>query len=60
MKMQPKVDTTELVNIVFKAIAVALSVASVVMQILGAGAVNTHLTLLGLGIFALATAGLNK
>jgi len=60
MKIQQKADTTDLVNIIFKAIAVALSVASVVMQALGAGEVNTHLILLGLSIFALATAGLNK
>ena len=50
-KMQPTV------TVVLKAVALALAVASVVLGILRVATVETHVTLLGLGLLALVLAG---
>ncbi|MGB5933758.1 MAG: hypothetical protein WBH57_11910 [Anaerolineae bacterium] len=50
-----------IVTLVLKAVAVGMSVASIVLGFLPDVAdVNTHLTLLSIGLFALAVAALQK
>jgi putative Mn2+ efflux pump MntP len=50
-----------IVNLVLKAVAVGMSIASIVMGFLPDVAdVDTHVTLLGIGLFALAVAALQK
>ena len=50
-----------IVNLVLKAVAVGMSVASLVMGFLPGGAsVDTHITLLSIGLAALAVAALQK
>ena len=53
-KVQP------IVNLVLKAIALAMAVASVVLSILGTATAETVITLLGIGLFALAVAALQQ
>ena len=53
-KVQP------IVNLVLKAIALAMAVASVVLSILGTATAETVITLLGIGLFALAIAALQQ
>jgi len=48
------------VELILKALALAMGVASVVLSILGAATVQTLGTLLGLGVFALALAALQN
>ncbi|MGB8645252.1 MAG: hypothetical protein WCF84_08435 [Anaerolineae bacterium] len=57
--MQPQ-SASQIVNLVFKAIAVAVSVAAVVLQTIGAGSVQTTLTLLSIGLFTLAVSSIQK
>ncbi|MGD9001675.1 MAG: hypothetical protein PVF04_03340 [Anaerolineae bacterium] len=48
-----------IVNLVLKAVAVGMSVASIVMGFLpGVATVDTHITLLSIGLAALAVAAL--
>ena len=47
---------TTLVAIILKAIVLAMGVAVVVLSILGIATVETHITLLGIGLFAIALA----
>ena len=47
-------------DLVLKAVALGMSVASIVLGILGVVGVDTHVTLLGIGLLALALAGLQK
>jgi hypothetical protein len=48
-----------IINLVLKAVAVGMSVASIVMGFLpGVANVDTHITLLGIGLAALAVAAL--
>jgi hypothetical protein len=50
-----------IISLVLKAVAVGMSVASIVLGFLpDAADVDTHLTLLGIGLFALAVAALQK
>jgi hypothetical protein len=50
-----------IVNLVLKAVAVGMSVASLVMGFLpGVASVDTHITLLSIGLAALAVAALQK
>jgi putative Mn2+ efflux pump MntP len=50
-----------IVNLVLKAVAVGMSVASIVMGFLpGVADVDTHITLLSIGLAALAVAALQK
>jgi len=53
-------QTAKIVGIVLKAVAVGMSIASIVMGFLNVADVDTHLTLLGIGLFALAVAALWK
>jgi hypothetical protein len=50
----------ELVTLVFKGLAVAMSVAAVVLNILDVATVETQVLLLGLGLFALAITALDN
>ncbi len=45
---------TEWSNLVFKAIAVAMGAAVVVLQVLGTASAQNSITLLGIGLFSLA------
>jgi hypothetical protein len=49
-----------LVELVLKAVAMGMAVASIVLGVLKVAAVETHVTLLGIGLFALALAALQK
>jgi len=50
-----------IISLVLKAVAVGMSVVSIVLGFLpDAADVDTHLTLLGIGLFALAVAALQK
>ena len=50
-----------IINLVLKAVAVGMAVASIVMGFLpGVANVDTHITLLGIGLAALAVAALQK
>ena len=49
-----------IVNLVLKAIALVMAVASVVVSILGSTTAETVITLLGIGLFALAVAALQQ
>ena len=49
-----------IVNLVLKAIALAMAVASVVLSILGEATAETVIILLGIGLFALAVAALQQ
>jgi hypothetical protein len=52
-------DPKRIVNLVLKAVAVGMSVASIVMGFLpGVTTVDTHITLLSIGLAALAVAAL--
>ncbi len=48
------------INFVLKAIATAMGVAVIVLQTLGATAPSTLITLMGIGLFALALAVLQN
>ena len=54
-------NAKKIVPIVLKAVAVGMPVVSIVMGFLpGAATVETHITLLSIGLFALALAALQK
>ncbi len=56
-----KGQTTKIVGIVLKAVAVGMSIASIVMGFLpDVATVDTHITLLSIGLAALAVAALQK
>jgi hypothetical protein len=50
----------EIIPVVLKAVALAMSVASIVLGILNAAGANTQITLLSIGLLALALAALQK
>lgn len=49
-----------LVDLILKAVALGMAVASIVLGVLKVATVETHVTLLGIGLFALALAALQK
>jgi hypothetical protein len=51
-------ESKRLIELVLKAVALAMAVASVVLGILSAAPLETNVTLLGIGLFALALAAL--
>ncbi len=51
-------ESKRLVELVLKAVALGMAVASVVLGILRTASLETHITLLGIGLFALALAAL--
>lgn len=53
-------QTGRLVNVIFRAIALAMGVAVVVLNILKTAAVETQTLLLGIGLFALAVTLVDK
>ncbi len=56
-----KAEVKTIVSLVLKAVAVGMSVASIVLGFLPDVAdIDTHVTLLGIGLFALAVAALQK
>jgi hypothetical protein len=56
-----KAETQRIIGLVLKAVAVGMSVASIVMGFLpGVATVDTHITLLSIGLAALAVAALQK
>jgi hypothetical protein len=56
-----KSETQRIVGLVLKAVAVGMSVVSIVMGFLpGVATVDTHITLLSIGLAALAIAALQK
>ena len=55
-----KKSAGNIINIVFKAVALALSVAVVVTSILGVMDARTHTLLLGIGLFGLAVTALDQ
>ena len=56
--MTRSTDTRSLINLILRAIAVALSIAVIVLQTLHTLTPDTAVTLLGLGLFSLALAAL--
>ena len=57
MEENPK----RIISLVLKAVAVGMSVVSIVMGFIpGTADVDTHLTLLGIGLFTLAVAALQE
>ncbi len=58
--MEPPMSASKTLNIVLKAIAVAMGVAVVVLQTLGTATPSTLITLLGIGLFALALEALRS
>lgn len=56
-----KSETQRIIGLVLKAVAVGMSIASIVMGFIPEAAdVDTHITLLGIGLAALAVAALQK
>jgi hypothetical protein len=54
-------NTQQIINLVLKAVAVGMSVVSVVMSFLpDVGDVSTQITLLGIGLFTLSVSALQK
>lgn len=49
-----------MMNLILKAVAMAMAVASIVLGILGESTVDTYVTLLGIGLFALAVAAMRS
>jgi uncharacterized membrane protein len=53
-------ERQQIVQLVLKAVGMAMGVASVVLSILRAAPVETNVMLLGIGVFALGLALLNQ
>ena len=53
-------NAQNIINLVLKAVAVGMSVASIVLGILNVADADTQLTLLGIGLFTLSIAALSK
>jgi len=53
-------NAQNIINLVLKAVAVGMSVASIVLGVLRVADVNTQVTLLGIGLFTLSVAALSK
>ncbi len=58
--MQAQSSNRKLANLIFKGVAVAMGVAVVALQILGAATPSTLFTLLGIGLFTLAVSALQQ
>jgi hypothetical protein len=57
---QQQVNIGSIVDLVLRAVALAMSIATVVLGLLDAASLETRMTLLGIGLFALALAALQK
>jgi len=54
-------DPKKIINLILKAVAMAMAIASIVMGFFpDAADIDTHITLLGIGLAALAIAALQK
>jgi hypothetical protein len=53
-------DVSRIINLVLKAVALAMGVVSLILGILGVADVSTQVTLLSIGLFTLALAALQK
>lgn len=53
-------NAQNIINLVLKAVAVGMSVASIVLGVLNVADADTQLTLLGIGLFTLSVAALSK
>ena len=53
-------ERSEIVQLVLKAVGMAMGVASVVLSVLGTVPVETNVILLGIGVFALGLAALDR
>lgn len=51
---------SSIVDLVLKAVALGMSVTSVVLGVLNTASADVHITLLGIGLFALALAALQN
>jgi hypothetical protein len=59
--METKTKTVgEIIDLVFKGLAIAMSVAAVVLNILGVASSQTLTLLLGVGLFCLAVTSMDK
>jgi hypothetical protein len=56
--MESTQNTRQIVNTVFKAVAVGMSVAAIVLGALGTASIPLLVTLLSIGLFCLAVASL--
>ena len=57
---QEQRSTSEIVNLVFKAVAVGMSVAAIVLGALGTANIPLLVTLLSIGLFCLAVASMKS
>jgi hypothetical protein len=53
-------NAQNIINLVLKAVAVGMSVVSIVLGFVGEADVETHITLLGIGLAALAVSSLQN
>lgn len=53
-------NVSAIISLVFRAVAMAMAVAAIVMSILGAADANTIVTLLSIGLFTLALDALDR
>ena len=53
-------ERSEIVQLVLKGVGMAMGVASVVLSVLGTVPVQTNVILLGIGVFALGLAALDR
>ncbi len=58
--MKTQKNPGEMVALVFKAVGLAMAVAVIVLNALGTVAIETSVTLLGIGLFGVAVAALDK
>ena len=58
--MEAKKSTQDIVTLVFKAVALAMSVAVVVLNIMNVADLSTSVMLLGIGLFCLAVTSLDS
>ena len=58
--MHSTIVNKNIIDTVFNAVALAMGVAVIVLNILGSLSVDTAVTLLGIGVAALAIIGLQK
>jgi hypothetical protein len=59
MERQPT-SVSSIVDLVLKAVALSMAVCSIVLSFLNSASADVQITLLGIGLFALALAALQK
>lgn len=53
-------ENQPIINLILRALALAMGVAAVVLSVLGTAETGTLITLLGIGLFAIAVDALNR